>query len=40
VSGIVPGVVCRALEAPLPGSSWRTWYSWAKLAQLIDELPF
>lgn len=39
VTGLVPGLVCRALEEPLPGTSWRSWATWYKWARLIEELP-
>lgn len=38
-TGFLPGLVCRRLEAPLPGSSLSSWATFRKLAQLIEEVP-
>lgn len=38
-SGTLPGLVCRALDAPLPGGTIKDTYSWLKIAQLIELFP-
>jgi hypothetical protein len=40
VSSELLGIACRPLETPLPNSGAREWFSWAKIAQLIEGTPF
>jgi hypothetical protein len=36
LTGEIPGLVCRSLERPLPGSSWSNYARWWKIARLIE----
>lgn len=39
-TGLFPGLVCKKLEQPLPGSSLSQWFSFNKILKLIESLPF
>lgn len=33
-------VVCRRLETPFPGGTYREFAGWYKILQLIERIPF
>jgi hypothetical protein len=39
-TGLLPGLVCKRLDHPLPGSSLSQWFTFNKLIRLIEGLPF
>jgi hypothetical protein len=39
-TGLFPGLVCKRLDAPLPGGSLSQWFSFNKILRLVEELPF
>lgn len=39
-TGLVPGLVCKRLEEPLPGGTLTQWFSFNKILKLIDAFPF
>jgi hypothetical protein len=39
-TGLVPGLVCKRLDAPLPSSSTTQWFTFNKLLRLIESFPF
>lgn len=39
-TGLLPGLTCKRLEAPLPGSGLSQWFTFNKILRLIESLPF
>jgi hypothetical protein len=39
LTGVIPSLVCKRLEGPLPGGSLSSFLKWNKIARLIEELP-